>query len=130
MWAHKDKPPKGNDYGLLTRKVRAAPKNEKELRLLMSDKNAWVGVPIGVVPQEEARKELPVRCTHTLTHTHTHTHTLTHLNLHIPIHPYIIDTYTCTLSSPSRPRVKAHSSTSHNTSHSTQYHMSLHITHY
>lgn len=22
MWEHKDKPPKGNDYGLLTRKVR------------------------------------------------------------------------------------------------------------
>lgn len=61
MWEHKDKPPKGNDFGLLTHKIHAAPKTEKELRLLMSDKNAWVGIPITVVPSEEVRKEPPVR---------------------------------------------------------------------
>ena len=61
MWEHKDKPPKGNDFGLLTHKIHAAPKTEKELRLLMSDKNAWVGIPIAVVPSEEVRKEPPIR---------------------------------------------------------------------
>ena len=49
--------------------IRAAPKSERELRLLMADKNAWVGIPVSVVPQEEARKELPVRYT---THPHAH----------------------------------------------------------
>jgi hypothetical protein len=61
MWEYKDKPPKGNDYGLLTRKIHAAPKTQKELRLLMNDKNAWVGIPVAVVPKEEVRKELPIR---------------------------------------------------------------------
>jgi hypothetical protein len=59
MWEFKDKPPKGNDYGLLTRKVRAAPKTASELKLLMGDKNAWVGVPVDVRDSGEARRELP-----------------------------------------------------------------------
>ena len=60
MWKYKDKPPKGNDFGLLTRKIHAAPKSELERQLLMEDKNSWVGIPISVIPSEEAKKEEPV----------------------------------------------------------------------
>lgn len=27
----------------------------------MGDKNAWVGIPVAVIPKAEARKELPIR---------------------------------------------------------------------
>ena len=61
MWKHIDKPPKGNDYGLLTKKIRAAPHTDKELELLLKDKNAWVGIPTSVVPIEDVKKEPPLR---------------------------------------------------------------------
>lgn len=61
MWEHTDKPPKGNEYGLLTRKLHAAPRSQEELRLLLGDRNAWVGIPVSVLAREETRREPPAR---------------------------------------------------------------------
>ena len=46
MWKFIEKPPKGRQFGLRTRKVIAVPRSNKEKQLLMHDPNAWVGVPI------------------------------------------------------------------------------------
>lgn len=52
MWEHIDKPPKGRQFGLRTRKVLAVPRSEKEKDILMHDHNAWVGVPIAWEAEE------------------------------------------------------------------------------
>lgn len=57
MWEHADKPPKGRDYGLKTYKVIAVPRNEKEMNILQTDHNAWVGLPIAFTPFSEYVEE-------------------------------------------------------------------------
>lgn len=57
MWAHADKPPAGRDYGLKTHKVIAAPRSEKEQKILHTDKNAWVGLPVELSTLSSFRDE-------------------------------------------------------------------------
>ncbi|CAE7563561.1 unnamed protein product, partial [Symbiodinium microadriaticum] len=61
MWEYTDRPPAGNKYGLKTHKISAAPTNEIDKNRLLGDKNAWVGIPVGIVSTEEAKKPLPER---------------------------------------------------------------------
>jgi hypothetical protein len=57
MWDHADKPPKGRDYGLKTHKVIVAPRSDREKQILLSDKNAWVGLPVSWCPFEQYSDE-------------------------------------------------------------------------
>lgn len=48
IWQYTDRPPPGRDYGLRTHKIKGAPGSRREVGLLQSDKNAWLGLPIAV----------------------------------------------------------------------------------
>mmetsp|Transcript_17328 Transcript_17328/g.66036 ORF Transcript_17328/g.66036 Transcript_17328/m.66036 type:complete len:162 (-) Transcript_17328:19-504(-) len=49
-----DSPPKGQKHGLRIPKLRLPLANEHEIKIFITNKNAWLGIPIGV--RERVRK--------------------------------------------------------------------------
>ena len=47
---HADRAPKGRDFGIKTRKVELPAKLQRNKDIVMSDSNAWVGIPVNVEP--------------------------------------------------------------------------------